>query len=386
MKALVLGTSNSILRDGWVEGLRESFDGEIVNRSAGANCVAYVLYELSAMDEEAGNFDFVFLDSVVNDEHFIDRGFFNREWLQVYLREIYRRLEGRVVVDVGFSSQKFFQDLDSSVAEYHRRAASRYGAYYVSVKSLLNKYVLHTGVGTDIDDFYEDPGHIHRAISKRLGFAMGQMLNKGVFKNKMKMIKDEGGEFDFVKYTPASDDVNSSVEMTSLRTEELHEFGEGGYITISKKPCMVHGMFVNARMSNACITIKGCNGEQETRSLVYNTSGGKMQMKFVHFSPPICTKDDLYVTSGSVHGNRFVVSIHAKRELMDGPVVLNLAGLLVSNCASPEDGEFPESEIGADARLISEMVEEEMLKRIEIGSVIENGELKKTYPRSWIEL
>ena len=66
MRVLILGTSNSLLKRGWVYGLSEALaDAEIHNLSVGMS--SYVQFA-ARMRIDFSAYDYVFFDSIPNDE------------------------------------------------------------------------------------------------------------------------------------------------------------------------------------------------------------------------------------------------------------------------------------------------------------------------------
>lgn len=81
MKIAIVGTSNSILKDGWVKYYRELVqDVEIDNYSLGSNSSLYGHYILEKKDI-LDKYDYCFIDFAVNDQHFFDKGLISEELL-----------------------------------------------------------------------------------------------------------------------------------------------------------------------------------------------------------------------------------------------------------------------------------------------------------------
>ncbi len=134
MKILILGTSNSILRNGWVSGLRRALpEADITNLSVGAS--PGTQFGLN-MKSDLTSFDVVFFDSVVNDENFSaivgTETFSNR-----IIFEIISTISTQTAAIVmGFSNERHLET-HSSIYTQRRALAALCGAQFIGIHEMV---------------------------------------------------------------------------------------------------------------------------------------------------------------------------------------------------------------------------------------------------------
>lgn len=138
LNILVLGTSNSLLKGGWVDGLKAAMpDCTIRNLSIGASPG---IQFSSLLNIDFSLYDYVFFDSVPNDEEYqyFTQGYSDIEFSTRILYEIFSTIssEARLVV-LGICN-KVYLSQESQVYSLRRSLAAACGAEFVDVRYLLN--------------------------------------------------------------------------------------------------------------------------------------------------------------------------------------------------------------------------------------------------------
>lgn len=160
MKILILGTSNSILRDGWVKGLRDAApaDVEITNSSIGASPGSQFA-GWCGLDRDLTVYDYVVFDSVPNDENLVsyigDQARYDR-----LLYELFATIAAQShLIVLGFCNQRY-AERRSRFYSLHHDLADKVGASFVSVID----YALQKAGPT-----FMDGPHIHPSIAYQFG-------------------------------------------------------------------------------------------------------------------------------------------------------------------------------------------------------------------------
>jgi hypothetical protein len=164
---LILGTSNSLLKGGYVDGLREAFpEAQIHNRSVGASPGIQFLRHIN---EDLSGYDCIVFDSAVNDENWID---------QLGTRRYYHRLMSRLFASLavqsrllvlGFCNERYFDGPDSDIFELYRMAAFTGGGEFLSVKTFIKNNVFEGPV-------YQDDSHVDIRVSHVFGEALADHI------------------------------------------------------------------------------------------------------------------------------------------------------------------------------------------------------------------
>ena len=138
-KVLILGTSNSIMREGWTKGFMSACPDnvEVINRSIGgspgAQFAAWCHQDLTI-------YDHVIFDAVVNDENMMQQG--NLGSIIYYkrlLREIMSTIASQTRLTVlGFCNERFSNNR-SDMYRYHMTLAQEIGADFHSVIDFAQK-------------------------------------------------------------------------------------------------------------------------------------------------------------------------------------------------------------------------------------------------------
>lgn len=161
MRILVLGTSNSILKDGWVEGLRSSAppEVEIVNASVGASPAAQFGFHCA---QGFAEYDLVLIEPVVNDEnihHFVG----SRACFEQVMFEIFATIAAQSrLVAIGFTNARF-EVGGSWVFEFYRALAERVGGRFIDAVAFAQGFPL---------PHFSDENH----LSSRIAQAFGRQL------------------------------------------------------------------------------------------------------------------------------------------------------------------------------------------------------------------
>jgi hypothetical protein len=177
MKVLILGTSNSILKNGWVAGLRHALPGAAIeNRSVGAS--PGVQFALAAQIDYS-IYDVVFFDSVPNDQEILsltvlDTAGKSRLW-EAVLYDLCSIISSQTcLIVIGFCHRNF---LSSPCAVYSSREciAQLLGVQFIDVRGIL-KRLMEAGAGSPADIYEEHPAHVREPLAFAIGRHVGTLL------------------------------------------------------------------------------------------------------------------------------------------------------------------------------------------------------------------
>jgi hypothetical protein len=180
MRILILGTSNSLLKMGWVAGLREGLPSATIdNMSVGASPGIQFAQHL---DIDFSAYDVVFMDSIPNDEEYREipyfsgsLGYSSETFVDRILYEIAATIASETfLVMLGFC-RSFNLRSPSSTFNSHREIATATGAQFLDIRSLLAEF--GPSLVADGEDLYEPhPAHPQSKISHHFGRLLGEVI------------------------------------------------------------------------------------------------------------------------------------------------------------------------------------------------------------------
>ena len=286
-KILILGTSNSILRGGWVDGLRSSLPtAQIDNRSIGASPGIQFASEI---DHDFTHYDFVFFDSVPNDEEYQ----YNREFsgnleyssekfVNDIIYQICRKIstESKLII-LGFCRKQYINEI-SSVYENRIRIAMSLSVPFIDIRSILISYMRFYDLM--VDDIYEEhPSHPNRNISKTIGSALGDIIKSNeletIFCKSKKILPNLKINFSVWRPVPGKGyDVKSisnslfSESFAVLHNDDNINFNENGI-------CI--GFHINTCETNSSVSLSYKGKHIYNISLYYGNTPNKMLKIFI---------------------------------------------------------------------------------------------------------
>ena len=384
-KIIVLGTSNSILKGGWVDGLREAPEISVQNFSIGASASAFALWQILDADlslpESSAR---ILIDTVVNDEAFVDAARLDTGWWYFYQQLLLRAVRPWGGLMVGFSSQKLFGGR-SQIALLQERLCHAEGIQFLSLRRVLQaslRIARSRRPEASINDIFEDPGHFHRHLSHIFGIWLGEHFPALCSPPSVAFSLTDAG---FENLVPVAHDGISEQRFTSLRKQDTVRFEINQKFWVSG-PRILHGICIDAS-NTRCYLNFSQEGAQESLSVCYNSQSGRMQVKFVHFLKPIVVGPkgiDIQVSDTP----EFVLA-HGIHSRPDGG---DLSGLRLLSFLSgpvmdrPEPPEMPDSAAGlAVANTLTE-IEKEAVRKSGLIEILVNPPNIPPYPRSFIEL
>lgn len=386
MKLVVLGTSNSILKGGVVDGLRQSSDDiEIINLSIGASCSAFLLWQLTESKHLLKSNDcFFILDTLVNDETFVSSGILGYEQWLSYMNSVIKILPPSRTLVLGFSSKKYFNK-PSKVSNTLESLCKKNNICFFSLRRVMLsglRIIKNKGFQGDKDSVYEDPGHYHRHLSKLIGAWLVKNLDIVFKKNELHEVTFPLLDSEYRVVLPSDIDCSRlEVRSTSLREQNTYKYDVGESFYLSSG--VIHGVILDASNTRGYLSFS--DGAGVSLELCYNSNSPRMQIKFIHLREPIIIEsDDSRVLVETSPSYSVVKGVHSRRndDLLHG---VRLLGFLYGNSMH----DLFNNEI----KVVSQGDYRD-LQDIERRAVRESGLLEALiappevpiYPRSFIEL
>ena len=161
LNILILGTSNSIIRTGWTKGFRDALPHghTIDNRSVGGS--PGIQFAEACINDLSG-YDFVVLDSIVNDENLM-RWMGSRDHYRAILFDIFSTIASQSnLVTLGFCNARFADDR-SWIYHNYAHMTRRVGGRFVSAIDFAQTFA-----GPQFKDNFHIASEIAYAFGARL--------------------------------------------------------------------------------------------------------------------------------------------------------------------------------------------------------------------------
>lgn len=174
MKVLILGTSNSLRKDSWVDGMKKSIPGiEIDNRSIGGS-PGIQFAALIHLDFK--QYDCVFFDSVPNDEEYEYKrcNYNDLNYLNSVLYELLATISSQSKLFVLGIPLVDSLGKSTKVMRSRQYLAKVVGAQFLDVENFL--YLMCSYLDVDVSLSYENLQHPMPFLLFEFGFILGRLL------------------------------------------------------------------------------------------------------------------------------------------------------------------------------------------------------------------
>lgn len=310
MKILILGTSNSLRRGGWVTGLIEALpDAEVRNMSIGASPgLQYALL----MDMDFSYYDYVVFDSVPNDEEYFYRtvNYSNQDFFNDIYYEMFSTIssQSRLIV-LAIPLFTHFKEA-SGIFQTRELLARSAGAQFLCFRSIIEN--MHSLMDSIIDGFYDSQQHPTLFISNFIGKQIARVLNDDYANGGMVFIHDTRNfARNFVKRDLAKEYSPDKVYQVSnsLMAWNYVLLGQGDEITIDNTSLLI-GFYVNVMKTKTHLDFIHNESKIATVSLMREPSDNGSFLKVFIPSPLNASCIDHIRLTGEVDGESSVPIIY----------------------------------------------------------------------------
>lgn len=296
MKILILGTSNSILNNGWSFGLKAALEGhEVTSMCVGASPGIQFADKMSL---NFADYDYVFFDSIPNDEEYARnaKGYTFNEKNEKIMEEIYSTISSQTnLIILGFCNRWAFLE-ESMVYKSRKNIAQSIGCQFVDIKTLLKVYLNENSVNS----LYEShQAHPKRELSYEIGVAIGnEILNHAhQFNHKCQNYSANfivQQAYHFSEHVLRLENSLLSMDVIDADQDTCLEIDDNYY-------CL--GAYINAYATSCILNYEDVSGLQSCVRLTYNQSheDGKFLKIFAPFNnAPKIKKLSLISESGEL--------------------------------------------------------------------------------------
>lgn len=255
MEILILGTSNSLLRNGWVSGLQEAMpQSTVTNKSVGASPGTQFC---GLINMDFSKYNYVFFDSMPNDQEYYHSDEFTSitEDTQQAIYELCATISSQTnLIIIAISKIDYLENYEYI---YRRRKdiAKATGAQFLDFKDILKH--IYALLDCDINLLYETPTHPAAYLMKACGAAIGTALEavpENSFANSSISFERN---FSWQNLGQQAFELGEGSTITlsnSLMSETFLQIEEQQNIIFSTQSCCL-GFYINYRSTNAYINL-----------------------------------------------------------------------------------------------------------------------------------
>jgi len=274
---LVLGTSNSILKGGYVEGLRSELpEARIVNASIGASPgLQFGVF----LQKDIADFTYIIFDSTPNDEQYAyeTRGYSEDVGINRILFELLSSISSKCnLIVIGFCNKRHLER-KSNVYKIRHEMTRAVGGHFIDVSEYLLSYrILESNAASDL---YEDhPAHPNVKISFKIGQLIAKKMRSNSFENRSGASIDFSGNFVAVRIS----EVTSGYAIKTFKNSLMEDSFSVIHATerLNFVPERLVGFYVNSRATCCQISLY-LGGTKVSEGLLNYPPGDGVEKLFV---------------------------------------------------------------------------------------------------------
>lgn len=267
-KVLLLGTSNTILRGGWVSGFTEAShpDTQITNGSVGGSpSTQFAVW----CERDMSGYDYVIFDAIVNDENMVKKYLGDFDHYANLLHQILSTIASQTrLVVLGFCNERFAKNR-SQIYRLHRDLASKVGGEFVSV-------IDHVLAQKQPGPIFRDGAHIALDRARAFGSDLAQKIHD--FAAEPSIAKSYADRFRTVHLDTLSA-AERVTRQSSLFTQDFLRLRSGDEVTFAGRGNLI-GFQIDASDTYGYVELSGPQGSI-TQSLRFRRDPTKFLAFFI---------------------------------------------------------------------------------------------------------
>jgi hypothetical protein len=247
--ALVVGTSNSIMKGGWYDGFVSAYPGQVTRCAVGGAPFSQFLGKMSKVLER--KFDHIIVDTSPNDETFSAE--VGSRWIfeKLYV-DFITILTSRALTSVIRIPPEPFLGVPTNVSKIQEAICDQLGATYIDLSSYLK-------IDSNSQSTYIDKYHPNTELSFRLGMRLAAQVisNKSERRGQSKDVA-----IAYFEDYGVNDALTKELVKTGLLSETLVLVPQDQILRLPDYR-MCFGFFVNKAKCNALIRLHGLEDNRD---------------------------------------------------------------------------------------------------------------------------
>lgn len=339
VRAAILGTSNSIMKNGYLIGLANN-DVEVVrNASLGSSHAVMVPFRLPLLEDV--DFDVLILDVVVNEQKAYLAKLYNLELsLEIFvflLAWCFRKRVSLVVLLMPNKSAFRSEELLNAHAmrSHYRKICGRFGVPVFDGFEFVER--LAGFWNRSAVSFFKDSHHLNGFCAQVLGRALGCYLHTQLAPFSILQDREvQSSDFRFVSAIQATHSIEIVERKTSIASVNFLRLVPGEKIAISfPDRCEVVGVVLNMSQTNASILLEGATTLRKRLDSLYFEPGRPLWLVCWSLVTAVEVEKELllqcFPSDLTVDSEKNDHSSHRKVDYVGQSPVVEIAGIIVRN-------------------------------------------------------
>ncbi len=329
VKVVILGTSNSVMRVGYVSGLARTDGIDIIaNTSVGSS--HSVMVPLLARDEVLAESDFVIVDLTINEQRALHRRLYNLDTMRdifLYILEKCRRCS--VIPVFLLMPMQLYEDSYAIIAEY-KALCERYGVLYFDPADLVKAEAAR--LQRSWQDMFADQHHLTPEMAEWVGGLLGEAL-KGADLSTHEEVRLACPQFEFAAAAPFAGELGVIDRSTNLISASFVDMTPGNSFAMSVAPdAAVVGIVLNMSRTNANLRLEGQTRVVKRLNQPYFNLRTTLRLVVWQLITPVQAKDGRIVMTCEADSPKAKVESNdhfAQRTVFSADPQAEIAGLIL---------------------------------------------------------
>ena len=252
MKIGVLGTSNSIIHNGWFPVFSAiEYPNCVVNYSGGANSSAYALYALDHF-EILNNVNCLIIDFAVNDQNHYDSGALEFKQIEMYFFELAQRVSNTNIISVNvmFFNERHLNKKSFPIRDLQIDICNHFNIPVVDLLTIIQNMKHYRKFS-----IFQDGAHLSSHYSKHVAVVIKNRLDSLTGTDRFHRKKDEQAVFSHVPLSKTCKDVAVVTRGTAFVSHDCICVDENG-VSCDLGQVYIEGVFFRSSWKNAYLSLE----------------------------------------------------------------------------------------------------------------------------------
>ena len=335
VKITILGTSNSVMSRGYVQGLSLTAGIEtIANTSLGSS--HSVMVPLIINDDALAQSDFAIIDLSVNEQKAVNAQLYSLDTMRDIFFYILGKCADLKVIPVVLLMPMKWHENDYALAAAYRALCQDYGVLYYDPQAQVKDEA--AGTGRSWLEMFKDDHHLLPETAQRVGLQLGEALKRANTTTGEAIIV-ACPRFDYIAVSPFAAGLPVVDRRTKLIGARLVRMTSGERLTVPVETgAFVVGIGLNMSNTNANLRLEGETCAVKRLNNAFYQPDGPVRLVVWQLISPVQAKDNLIQLTCEPDKAEAVVESNChfgRNPKFPTPSMVEIAGLVVRRAGPP---------------------------------------------------
>ncbi len=335
VKVTILGTSNSVMLQGYVQGLMQTTGLEIVaNTSVGSS--HGVMVPLRIDDNVLARSDFVVVDLSVNEQMAVSAGLYNLDTMREMFFYILGKCQDQAVIPVFLLLPMKSHENNYAIKAHYVALCRAHGVLYYDPDDLVKSEAARTR--RSWPEMFRDAYHLTPDVAQWVGRKLGEAL-KLADTTVSDTVEIACPQFSYVAAAPFAGGLSVIDRSTQLIAASFVRMAPGEQMTMAIEPeAAVVGIALNMSNTNANMRLQGETGLIKRLNNAFYQPEVALRLVVWQVLAPVTAKDGRIVLTCEADSPDAIVESNChflKRTIFPPNPVAEIAGVIVRSPIDP---------------------------------------------------